>query len=109
MNQTIKLHRTCMLCMKPSSVDVPRSVLVKMSSGEDVQSAWPESTPAQREIVITGTHESCFDDLTAESDSGGASLFDPEAVAKVGVVGPKALEDPVTEEEDGAPSAGKDT
>lgn len=109
MNQIIKLHRNCMLCMKPSSVDVPRSVLVKMSSGQDIQSAWPDSTPAQREIVITGTHDACFEAMTAESEASEASLFDPEAVSALGIVEPKVLEDPVTEEEDGAPGAGRDT
>lgn len=55
------ISRECMLCGKPSSVEVSDEGYQKYRGGYFVQDAFPELTPAEREIIISGSHEACFD------------------------------------------------
>lgn len=57
---TLKITDTCMLCGEPSSVLMPRAAWDRWQAGEFIQDAWSEATPADREIVISGSHSDCW-------------------------------------------------
>lgn len=58
---TVHVKRTCPLCGKESSVEMPYEAWLQWHSGLSAQKAWPDGTPGQREVLVSGSHESCFD------------------------------------------------
>jgi len=82
------LARLCPFCGKGSQVTIPSQGLWDWEHGKFVQDAMPDLTPAEREIVMTGTHQKCFDDAFADDED-----YDPQG------------EEPV----EGCPDCGKDT
>lgn len=56
----ILIRTTCPLCQKPSSVAVTAEGFALWQAGAFVQHAFPEMPAAQREILISGAHPSCF-------------------------------------------------
>jgi hypothetical protein len=60
--------RTCMLCGQPSEVDVPAQGLWNWEHGEFVQKAFPGLSPAERETVMNGSHDVCFNVAFREED-----------------------------------------
>jgi len=63
-----KILRTCRLCGKPSSVEVPAQGLWDWEHGAFIQKAFPELSAGEREQVTTGTHEACFDRAFRDED-----------------------------------------
>lgn len=55
------LVRMCPLCREESRVVVPAQGLFEYEHGAFVQKAFPEMTPGEREQVMSGTHEACWD------------------------------------------------
>ena len=61
-NGTITVTRVCPLCneevvlpgLSPWQLDI-------WISGEKIQDAFPQLSPEDREILISGTHPACFD------------------------------------------------
>lgn len=62
------IYRVCPLCDNMSHVVIPVVAYDKWLQGAKIQDAWPESTPGQRETLISGSHESCFDEAFAEDE-----------------------------------------
>lgn len=60
--------RTCPLCGQPSEVDVPAQGLWDYEHGAFVQKAFPGLSAAEREMVMNGSHEACFNAAFAEPD-----------------------------------------
>ncbi len=58
----------CVVCGKPSIVTLEVDKFLRWRAGEHVQDVWPEKTPGEREVLINGTHDECFN-----------KLFPPEA------------------------------
>lgn len=54
----------CLLCHKESEVRLPREAAMQIMRGVPIQHAWPEASPEKRELIITGTHPKCWDQLT---------------------------------------------
>lgn len=55
------LTRPCPLCGKASMVKVDHAQYRKWQEGMFVQDAFPNMTPDQRALLITGTHPECWD------------------------------------------------
>lgn len=57
----------CGVCTRsPSPIRVRRSDYEKWQAGTHIQHAFPEMTPDQREMLMTGTHSDCWDTLWNE-------------------------------------------
>lgn len=52
----------CPLCGQPGTVTMPVEAFEKwdLGKGEFVQRAWPEGSAGDREMLINGTHDACF-------------------------------------------------
>lgn len=61
MSALVELQMTCPFCGKPSSIVVDKERFERWQAGEHVQLVWPELTPGERETLISGAHEACFD------------------------------------------------
>lgn len=73
----ITVRRTCPLCDKPSSVTVDEDRYERWLEGRrsrepvgvsGVQVLFPDLSPADREILISGSHDECFNRAFAEED-----------------------------------------
>ncbi len=53
----------CTYCGKTSMVDLERDKYRRWKSGEHVQVVWPEMSPDEREMLITGIHPACWDSM----------------------------------------------
>lgn len=71
----VNVISTCQLCGKPSSVIVDAERYDRFIEGQrtgepagvsGVQVLFPELTAGQRETLISGSHESCFDEAFKE-------------------------------------------
>lgn len=65
MKELVLVTRKCCFCQREAQVYMPRAAFERWQAGELIQFAWPGSTPAEREIAISGTHPSCFDKVYA--------------------------------------------
>lgn len=67
--KTVKVRTAvCVVCGRNSELEVPLEGWEKFSKGAYVQDAFPELTPAEREMLINGTHPDCFDILAPPED-----------------------------------------
>ena len=70
---------TCMLCGKLGSLVLPKPLAIKAAEWRRlpamrrpfIQNALPELTPGQREQLMNGTHEACFDKAFPPEDDDG--------------------------------------
>jgi hypothetical protein len=65
------VHRWCPICKKPSEVkEVSQEGIEAWSlgTGEYVQYAFPTKTAAERDTILIGTHEMCYDDEFPEDE-----------------------------------------
>lgn len=54
---------TCIVCGKPGTVTLPRAAYERIVAGEHIARAWPEGSVGDREMLINGTHDECFNKL----------------------------------------------
>lgn len=66
----------CPVCGKRSEVEVDEQAARKWASGMLAQDAFPEMSKDTRELLITGTHPKCWDELFPEDYAG--ELDEPE-------------------------------
>lgn len=62
------LTPTCMVCHKPSEVTLTDSELRAYKRGAFIQDIFPSWTPAQRELLISGTHPECWNEIFGDGD-----------------------------------------
>lgn len=55
--------RRCPVCHRPSTLELEPERVRRWLHGEHVQDVWPERTPDERELIVTGTHPACWDRL----------------------------------------------
>ena len=55
--------RPCIVCDLPSTVELDIAKLTRWEGGEHVQNVWPERSPDERELLITGTHPACWTEI----------------------------------------------
>jgi hypothetical protein len=55
----------CLHCGKTGEVTMPSHAweLYADGRGEHIQRAWPEGSPGDREQLINGTHDACFNEM----------------------------------------------
>lgn len=60
--------KPCIQCHYPSSVAVDEDALRRWQSGTLVQDAFPHWTPEMRELLITGIHPECWDQMFGDDE-----------------------------------------
>lgn len=58
---TTVMTKPCIICQQRSEITLPIEALLRWESGEYIQVAWPDGTPDERELLLTGTHPNCWD------------------------------------------------
>lgn len=59
----------CTMCDQISEVDLdPAKVARWIQRGEKIQNVWPELSPDERELLMTGTHPACWTALWADTE-----------------------------------------
>lgn len=55
----------CMVCNQRGEVTMPKRAWQEYDDGKGayIQTAWPEGSAGEREMLINGTHPKCFDEL----------------------------------------------
>jgi hypothetical protein len=53
----------CPECGKTSEMEVDPDALRRWQQGELIQNAFPNMTPNERELLVTGTHPACWDKI----------------------------------------------
>lgn len=63
----ITLNRMCPICGNHHSIDVDKDDYIKgiklYRSGLHIQDAFPKFTPSQREFLMTGICDNCWDNM----------------------------------------------
>lgn len=62
----VEYTRTCPRCMGPTRVRIHRPSFDRWMAGELIQDAAPELTAAERESLITGLHEECWEEMMTD-------------------------------------------
>ena len=57
----------CMNCEERSLIDLDEKKFQRWTGGEVIQNVWPELSAGDRELLITGTHPSCWDSMFSVS------------------------------------------
>jgi hypothetical protein len=65
---TATVGRNCLLCGEPAVLTVSLDGLVRWEQGAYVQDAFPELSADEREVLISGSHPSCFAEAFPEED-----------------------------------------
>lgn len=58
--------QACMVCGKTSEMDLTDGEVAALQAGEMVQNALSTRSADERELVISGTHGTCWDELFGE-------------------------------------------
>lgn len=67
-NNRVKVSKECPLCLAYNSIEVDKDKFDRWRAGEFAQYVWPDMTPSEREVLITGTHLKCWDQLFGIDD-----------------------------------------
>lgn len=62
-NGTIIVNATCCECGKEYNFEVPREAALYWANGARIQDAMPMLSPNERELLISGICETCFDKI----------------------------------------------
>lgn len=60
----------CMFCGKTSEIIVDMEDIARYLGGEHVQNVWPNWPADQREMLVTGTHPECWDEMVEPEPEG---------------------------------------
>lgn len=55
----IKARYKCIICGEIPIVEVSTQTAQLLRAGYFIQDAWPEASPAEREVIQSGTHLEC--------------------------------------------------
>lgn len=58
----------CIVCGRQAIVFAPRSAVEAWQAGALIQDALPMLDAAQRELLINGTHETCWETMFGDDD-----------------------------------------
>lgn len=68
-NLTCTITMTCNMCQQPATVEnVSVDALQRWRAGEHIQNAFPDMSAGDREILISGTHDECWNKLFPPDD-----------------------------------------
>lgn len=60
--------RRCIHCGEKTMLALESGRLARLQAGEHVQNVWPEKPASWREMLITGTHPKCWDEMFGGDD-----------------------------------------
>lgn len=60
--------RPCTVCGSTTALTLDRDKFERWQQGELIQNVWPEKTADEREMLITGIHPVCWDNIFGEED-----------------------------------------
>jgi len=69
--QTLRFDGPCVYCRKPQSVRVDAEAAIKFGEGAYAQDVFPELSAAEREFLISGICDACWDKIFGIDDSEG--------------------------------------
>ena len=58
--------KPCIVCEQTSWVTLDADKHARWIAGEHVQAVWPDMPAEEREMLITGTHPACWDQLFSD-------------------------------------------
>jgi hypothetical protein len=58
----------CVVCNKSSEVKLDKDKFTRWINGEFAQNVWPEMSPGEREVLVSGTHDACWEQLMGDDD-----------------------------------------
>jgi hypothetical protein len=58
----------CQVCSKTSEFTLDDEKVDRWKAGAYIQDVWPHMTMNDRELLISGTHPKCWEELFAEED-----------------------------------------
>lgn len=64
---TLVTTKPCGICGKESTLFVPTANLDAWLAGTPVQDAFPQLSPASRELILTGTHNTCWPRMAGDA------------------------------------------
>lgn len=63
------MTKPCMICYRRSEIKMPQDAYDRWKiKGLYIQDAWPDGSPEEREMLLTGTHPDCWDKAFPEED-----------------------------------------
>lgn len=65
---TVEITKECLVCGGDNTVHMPIEAFKAWQQGEYIQYAWPQASAEQREAVLSGMHDGCFDMLWEDDD-----------------------------------------
>jgi len=67
MSETIVIKtKPCTVCNEYEVWSLDREAVTRWQEGENIQSAFPDMKAEDREILISGTHPACWNELFGE-------------------------------------------
>lgn len=63
-----QLERHCVWCHKNYLLELDEEKVRWWEAGAHVQNVWPELSVGDREMIISGTHSACFDEMFKDDD-----------------------------------------
>ena len=64
----VTVYTECPYCHQVHSVLCRKEGLEKWQAGDYIQKALPDLTPSQRELLMTGTYQKCWNEMFKEED-----------------------------------------
>lgn len=58
----------CVVCHSYSEIKLDNEKFARWQGGELIQRVWPEKTPDERELIMTGTHPECWEQMFGSDD-----------------------------------------
>lgn len=69
MAKEVNVQTTCPGCGKKTVIEMPLDAYMKWQhEGELIQRAWPEATSEQREMLISGYDNKCWEKIFGDED-----------------------------------------
>ena len=82
MSDTILVKtKPCLACKEYEVWSLDRDAVMRWQGGELIQNCFPDMSPSDRELLISGTHAACWDKLFPEEEcvNCGRTLSECEA------------------------------
>ena len=59
------VYRTlpCVHCHQSTDIIIPKDEIMRWQNGELAQNVWPDMSPDAVELIISGTHPQCWDEV----------------------------------------------
>lgn len=69
MSSTIVVRtQTCSVCGEYEMWSLDRAAVTRWREGENIQKVFPDMSAGDREVLISGTHPACWDQLFGEEE-----------------------------------------